>query len=45
MLSKVFSAAILGLDAQLVEVEVNASFGLRHFEIAENYSCKSEGLI
>jgi magnesium chelatase family protein len=33
MLSKVFSAAIIGLDAQLVEVEVDASYGLRHFEI------------
>ncbi|MDI6602719.1 MAG: YifB family Mg chelatase-like AAA ATPase [Patescibacteria group bacterium] len=33
MLSKVFSAAILGLDGQIVEVEVNASYGLRHFEI------------
>jgi magnesium chelatase family protein len=33
MPSKVFSAAILGLEAQIVEVEVNASYGLRHFEI------------
>lgn len=33
MPSKVFSAAIVGLDAQIVEVEVNASYGLRHFEI------------
>jgi magnesium chelatase family protein len=33
MLSKVFSAAIVGLDAQIVEVEVDASYGLRHFEI------------
>jgi len=33
MPSKVFSAAIVGLDAQLVEVEVDASYGLRHFEI------------
>jgi len=33
MLSKVFSAALLGLEAQIVEVEVNASYGLRHFEI------------
>jgi len=33
MLSKVFSAAIVGLDAQMIEVEVDASYGLRHFEI------------
>jgi magnesium chelatase family protein len=33
MLSKVFSAAVVGLDAQIVEVEVDASYGLRHFEI------------
>lgn len=33
MPSKVFSAAIVGLEAQIVEVEVNASYGLRHFEI------------
>ncbi len=33
MPSRVFSAAISGLDAQIVEVEVNASYGLRHFEI------------
>ncbi len=33
MLSKVFSAAITGLDAQIVEVEVDANFGLRHFNI------------
>ena len=33
MPSKVFSAALLGLEAQIVEVEVNASYGLRHFEI------------
>jgi len=33
MPSKVFSAALLGLDAQIVEVEVDASYGLRHFEI------------
>jgi len=33
MPSKVFSAAIVGLDAQIIEVEVNASYGLRHFEI------------
>jgi len=33
MLSKVYSAAIVGLDAQIIEVEVDASYGLRHFEI------------
>ena len=33
MLSKVFSAAIVGLDAQIVEVEVETSYGLRSFNI------------
>src|SRR3989344_4717235 len=33
MPSKVFSAAILGLDAKLVEVEVDVSHGLRSFSI------------
>ena len=33
MPSKVYSAAIVGLDAQIIEVEVDASYGLRHFEI------------
>jgi magnesium chelatase family protein len=33
MPSKVFSAGISGLDAQIIEVEVDASYGLRHFEI------------
>ncbi len=33
MLSKVFSATIVGLDAQTIEVEVDASYGLRHFSI------------
>lgn len=33
MLSKVLSAAIVGLDAQMVEVEVDVSYGLRHFTI------------
>ena len=33
MLSKVFSGAIVGLDAQLVEVEVDVSHGLRSFSI------------
>ena len=33
MLSKVYSAAIVGLDAQIIEIEIDASYGLRHFEI------------
>jgi len=33
MPSKVFSAAIMGLDAKLVEVEVDVSHGLRSFSI------------
>jgi magnesium chelatase family protein len=33
MLSKVFSAAIVGLDAQIIEVEVEVSYGLRCFNI------------
>ena len=33
MLARVFSAAIVGLDAQIIEVEVDCSYGLRHFEI------------
>jgi magnesium chelatase family protein len=33
MPSKVYSAAIVGLDAQIIEVEAEVSFGLRHFEI------------
>lgn len=33
MSSKVYSAAIVGLDAQVVEVEVDAGYGLRRFEI------------
>ena len=33
MLAKVYSAAIVGLDAQIIEVEVDTSFGLRHFNI------------
>jgi len=33
MLSKVFSGAIVGLDAQLVEVEVDVSQGMRSFTI------------
>jgi magnesium chelatase family protein len=33
MPSKVYSAAVSGLEAQIVEVEVDASYGMRHFEI------------
>lgn len=33
MLAKVFSAALVGLDAQIIEVEVEVSYGLRHFSI------------
>lgn len=33
MLSKVFSAAVVGLDAQIIEVEVDTSYGLKHFNI------------
>jgi magnesium chelatase family protein len=33
MPSKVFSAAVVGLDAKEIEVEVDVSYGLRHFEI------------
>jgi magnesium chelatase family protein len=33
MLSKVFSAALLGLDAQIIEIEVEASYGLPSFQI------------
>ena len=33
MLSKVFSAVIVGLDARIIEVEVDTSFGLQHFSI------------
>ena len=33
MPSKVFSAAVVGLDAKIIEVEVDVSYGLRHFEI------------
>lgn len=33
MLSRVYSGAIVGLGAKLVEVEVNVSYGLRRFEI------------
>jgi len=33
MPSKIFSAAIVGLDSQIIEVETETSYGLRHFEI------------
>ncbi len=33
MLAKVYSAALVGLDAQIIEVEVETSYGLRYFEI------------
>jgi magnesium chelatase family protein len=33
MSSKVFSAALIGLDARIVEVETDVSYGLRRFEI------------
>lgn len=33
MIAKVFSAGILGLEGKIVEIEVNTSYGLRHFEI------------
>ncbi len=33
MVSKVFSAAIIGLDAQIIEVEVDTSYGLPSFNI------------
>ncbi len=33
MPSKVFSAAVIGLSAQIIEVEVDSTYGLRHFEI------------
>lgn len=33
MPSKVFSAAVIGLNAQIIEVEVDSTYGLRHFEI------------
>ena len=30
---KVFSFATVGLDAQIIEIEVNVSYGMKHFEI------------
>jgi len=33
MPAKIFSAAILGLDAKIIEIEVNVSYGMRNFEI------------
>lgn len=33
MPSKVFSAALIGLEAKILEIETDVSYGLRHFEI------------
>jgi len=33
VLSKIFSAAIVGLEAQIIEVETDTSYGLRKFDI------------
>ena len=33
MASKVFSAAIVGFDSQIIEIEADVSFGLRRFDI------------
>lgn len=33
MLSRVYSAALAGIEAKTIEAEVNTSYGLRHFEI------------
>ena len=33
MPAKVYSAAVIGLDAQVIEVEVDCSYGLRYFSI------------
>jgi len=33
MPSKIFSAAVVGLDAQIIEVETDCSYGLRAFNI------------
>lgn len=33
MLAKVYSAGLLGLEAQIIEVEINTSYGLRCFDI------------
>src|SRR3989338_5721813 len=33
MLSKIFSGAIVGLDAQIIEVEVETSYGLPRFTL------------
>ena len=40
MPSKVLSAAIVGLDAKIIEIETDASYGLRHFEKARNHPKK-----
>jgi magnesium chelatase family protein len=33
MPSKIYSAAVIGLDAQVIEVETDVSYGLRCFNI------------
>lgn len=33
MLAKIFSGAILGLEGEIIEIEIKTSFGLRSFEI------------
>ena len=33
MPSKIYSAAVVGLDAQIVEVETDVNYGLRSFNI------------
>jgi len=33
MISKVYSSCLLGLNAQIIEIETNVSYGLRRFEI------------
>ncbi|MCD6489236.1 MAG: YifB family Mg chelatase-like AAA ATPase [Thermodesulfobacterium sp.] len=33
MLSKIYSGAVVGLEAKIIEIEVNTSYGLRKFEV------------
>jgi len=33
MIAKVFSGAILGIEGRIIEIEIDVSFGLRHFSI------------
>ncbi|HHE67627.1 MAG TPA: ATP-binding protein, partial [Candidatus Parcubacteria bacterium] len=33
MLSRIYSAGLLGLEARIIEIEVDASYGMRHFNI------------